>query len=152
MTHFTKFEKGTVKASPIFLGILLFINSISAQIVYEPMEKDVYSFLERLSQKGIIEVDNLVKPLSKKYIADKLIEAKNKIDFLTDLEKDELKFIEKDYFFEIQGFDESNVDKKSLSYFEGDGAERFRFFSYSDNTFRLTANPILGFKFTYPER
>jgi len=152
MTHFTKFEKGTVKASPIFLGILLFINSISAQIVYEPMEKDVYSFLERLSQKGIIEVDNLVKPLSKKYIADKLIEAKNKIDFLTDLEKDELKFFEKDYFFEIQGFDERNVDKKSLSYFEGDGAERFRFFSYSDNTFKLIANPILGFKFTYPER
>ena len=110
MTHFTKFEKGTVKASPIFLGILLFINSISAQIVYEPMEKDVYSFLERLSQKGIIEVDNLVKPLSKKYIADKLIETKNKIDFLTDLEKDELKFFEKDYFFEIQGFDERNVD------------------------------------------
>src|SRR3989304_1222948 len=152
MTHFTKFEKGTVKASPIFLGILLFINSIRSKIVYEPMNKDVYSFLERLSQKGIIEVDNLVKPLSKKYIADKLMETKSKMELLTDLEKDELKFFEKDYFFENQGFDESNVNKKSLSYFEGDGAERFRFFSYSDNTFKLTANPILGFKFNSPER
>jgi hypothetical protein len=141
-----------MKSRLIFLGILLCINSISAQIVYEPMDKDVYSFLERLSQKGIIEVDNLVKPLSKKYIADKLIEAKNKIELLTSLEKDELIFFEKDYFFEIQGFDENNTDKKSLSYFEGDGVERFRFYSYSDKTFKLTANPLIGFNFTYPDR
>lgn len=141
-----------MRSSFIFLGIFLFINSISAQIVYEPMDKNVYSFLERLSQKGIIEVDNLVRPLSKKYIADKLVETKNKIDFLTNLEKDELKFFENNYFLEIQGFDESNVDKKSLSYFNVDGVERFRFFSYSDKTFKLNANPILGFKFTYPNR
>lgn len=141
-----------MKSLLIFLGIFLFINPIKAQIVYEPMEKDVYFFLERLSQKGIIEIDNLVKPLSKKYIADKLAEAKNKIELLTDLEKDELIFFEKDYFFEIQGFDANNTDKKNLSYFEGDGAERFRFFSYSDKTFKLTANPLLGFKFSYPDK
>ena len=123
-----------------------------AQIVYEPMDKDVYSFLQRLSQKGIIEVDNLVKPLSKKYIAHKLIEAKNKLELLTDLEKDELIFFEKDYFLEIQNFDQDSADKKSLSYFSGDGAERFRFFSYGDKIFKLNANPIFGVKFAFPEK
>ena len=141
-----------MKSSFVLLGILLFINSITAQIVYEPMDKNVYAFLERLSQKGIIEVDNLVKPLSKKYIADKIIEAKNKLDLLTDLEKDELVFFEKDYFLEFQNFDKDNADKKSLSYFGGDGAERFRFFSYSDKIFKLNANPIFGVKFAFPEK
>ena len=132
--------------------MLISLCPLKAQIVYEPLEKDVYSYLERLSNKGIIELADLVKPLTKKYISEKLIEAKSKFELLTELEKDELEFFEKDYFFEIKGFTDENKDKKYLSYFESDAAERFRFFSYSDKTFKLNASPIFGFKLTYPDK
>ncbi|OGU38658.1 MAG: hypothetical protein A2315_13215 [Ignavibacteria bacterium RIFOXYB2_FULL_35_12] len=141
-----------MKTIILLLLFLFFISSTAAQIVYEPLYKTVYPFMERLSHRGIIELNDLIKPLSKKYIADKLLEAKSKVEMLTDLEKEELEFFEKDYFLEIEGFAEKNIDKKYLSYFEGDEAERFRFFSYSDKTFKLNANPILGFKLKYPEK
>jgi len=141
-----------MKRLSILIFFLFFVSSTLSQIVYEPLNKDVYPFLERLSHKGIIELNDLVKPLSKKYISGKLLEAKSKIERLTELEKDELEYFEKDYFLEIEGFNEKNKDKKYLSYFEGDAADRFRFFSYSDKTFKLNASPILGFKITYPEK
>ena len=71
---------------------------------------------------------------------------------LTELEKEELEFFLKDYFLEIEGFAEKNKDEKYLSYFEGDAADRFRFFSYSDKTFKLNASPVLGFNLKYPDK
>jgi len=141
-----------MKIKLMLLWVLISLYPLQAQIVYEPLYKDVYPFLERLSFRGIIEFTDLVKPLSKKYISEKLIEAKNKIEMLTELEKDELEFFERDYFLEIHGFVEENKNKKYLSYFEGDEAERFRFFSYGDNTFKFVASPILGFDIAYPDK
>jgi hypothetical protein len=144
--------KEMMKIKLTFFWLLILTYFLSAQIVYEPLNKNVYSYLERLSDKGIIEFTDLVKPLSKKYISEKLIEVKNKIEMLTKLEKDELEFFEKDYFFEIHGFAEENINKKYLSYFEGDEAGRFRFFSYGDKTFKFVANPILGINSTFPDK
>src|SRR4030066_327644 len=134
------------------LWLLTILDPLRAQIAYEPLDKGVYPFLERLNHKGIIELNDLIKPLSKKYISEKLLEAKSKIEMLTELEKHELEFFEKDYFLEIQGFAGENKDEKYLSYFEGDAADRYRFFSYSDKIFKLNASPIFGFKLTYPDK
>jgi len=141
-----------MKITLTILWMLITLYPLKAQIVYEPLNKDVYSYLERLSNKGIIELADLVKPLSRKYISEKLLEAKSNIKMLTELEKDELEFFEKDYFLEIECFAEKNKDKKYLSYFENDATERFRFFCYGDNRFKFIANPILGFDATYPNR
>ena len=144
--------KEMIKIKLVFFWLFTLPYFLSAQIVYEPLNKDVYAYLERLSNKGIIELSSLVKPLSKKYISEKLIEVKSKIEMLTNLEKDELEFFEKDYFFEIHGFVEENNDKKYLSYFESDEAGRFRFFSYGDKTFKFIAFPILGINSTFQDR
>ena len=69
---------------------------------------------------------------------------------LNGLEKEELAFFEKDYYLEIEGFSKKNEDKKSLNYFEKDTAGRFRAFSYSDKTFKLNADPIIGYQVTFP--
>lgn len=132
--------------------MLIIFYPLRSQIVYEPLYKDVYPYLERLSHKGIIEFTDLVKPLSKKYIAEKLIEAKSNIEMLTELERDELEFFEKDYFLEINRFAEENENQKYLNYFEDDEAERFRFFSYGDKTFKAVASPILGFDIAFPDK
>lgn len=135
----------------IFIFFLFFVPSAISQIVYEPLDKSVYPYLERLSHKGIIELDDLIKPLSKKYISEKLVEAKSKIEMLTQLEKEELEFFEKDYFLEIEGFAEKNKDKSYLSYFERDEGDRYRMFSYSDKLFKFNVSPKLGLKITYPD-
>jgi len=141
-----------MKITLTILLILIIFYPLRSQIVYEPLYKDVYPYLERLSHKGIIEFADLVKPLSKKYIAEKLIEAKNNIEMLTELERDELEFFEKDYFLEIHRFAEENENQKYLNYFEDDEAERFRFFSYGDKTFKAVASPILGFDIAFPDK
>ncbi|MGB8321051.1 MAG: hypothetical protein WCE54_23185, partial [Ignavibacteriaceae bacterium] len=131
---------------------ILSSTSLKAQVVYEPLDNEVYTFLDRLSNKGIIEFDDLVKPLSRKYIAQKILEAESKNQMLTPLEREELEFYKKDYFLEIEGFAEKNNDKKFLSIFEKDGADRFRVFSYSDKTFKFNVTPLLGYQMSFPDR
>ena len=47
----------------------VFLSTIAySQVVYEPLWHDVYNYLERLSQKGVIEFDDLFKPVPRKYI------------------------------------------------------------------------------------
>lgn len=134
----------------IVISLLILSIPLNAQVVFEPLYKDVYLFLERLSFKGIIELDDVVKPLSKKYISEKILEAKGKIDKLNNLEKEELDFFEKDYYLEIEGFSNRDGDRENLSYFEKGVADRLRAFSYSDKTFKLNADPIIGYQVTLP--
>jgi hypothetical protein len=139
----------------ILIFTLIFSLSLpvlKAQVVYEPLDNEVYSFLERLGNKGIIEFDDLLKPLPRKYISEKILEAENKIQMLNNLEKEELEFYKKDYFLEIDGFDKKNEDKKFLSIFAKDSAGRFRAFSYSDKIFKFNASPIIGYQMSFPEK
>ena len=62
----------------IFLFLALNYLAV-AQVVYEPLHRDVYSFLARLSQKSVIVFDDQVRPVSRKYIAQKLLEVIRKI-------------------------------------------------------------------------
>jgi len=64
----------------ISLSFLLFTFSLlQAQSTPEPLYNDVYNYLSRLAQKGVIEFNDEVKPLSRKYIFEKLLEVKSVI-------------------------------------------------------------------------
>ena len=52
---------------------------VSAQIVNVELTSGVYDFLERMNLKEVIILDDEAKPYSRKYIAEKIIEIKNKI-------------------------------------------------------------------------
>ena len=166
------------RISPLLIFIFFLLASFTlvfAQIVYEPLYNDVYKFLERLSQKGIIRFDDLIKPVSREYIAGKLIEVKCKMENgkwemgnLTNVEKEQLDFYLMDYSFEIyfiknkikksSGLDSIETRCKALR----SGSEypilnrqfsilssstgRWRLFSYSDSLFKLNLNPILGYE------
>lgn len=124
--------------------IVIFSSGTSAQVVYEPLHSDVYEFLSRIAQKGIIELDDQVKPLPRIYIAEKLIEANGKIS-LTMLEKEELEFYKSDFYNEI-GFIDGKALNKNTGFFEKDDAGRLRLFFYRDSLFKLNLSPILGLK------
>ena len=89
----------------IFVLLLGMLQYISAQVVNEPIKSDVYTYLSVLSQKGIISnYRDLVKPLSRKYIAKKLVEAQKKSEKLTRIQKEELSFYYKEFGYEIEHY------------------------------------------------
>ena len=95
-----------MKKTLFTLTILIIFLSISAksQTVYEPLYNDVYSFLDKMAQKGIIEFDDQIKPIARKYIAEKLTEVVSKQSSvssgLTEIEQEELEFYLKDFGIE----------------------------------------------------
>jgi hypothetical protein len=118
----------------------------TAQVVYEPLDRDVYSFLLRLSQKSVIVFDDQVRPVSRKYIAQKLLEASEKANQLTSLEKDELTFYSKDFKREFDFINNVKIDSSQITIVGHDDGDRFRFFGYRNNLFSLNLSPILGIK------
>jgi len=127
--------------------LLLALSSFAfAQVVYEPLHRDVYKFLSRLSQKSIIVFDDQVRPVSRKYIAQKLIEASEKSYELTSLEKEELEFYSKDFKFEFDIINNIKIDSSQLRIVGYDAGDRLRLFSYRNNFFSLNLSPILGYK------
>ncbi len=173
-----------IKKALIIL-VLVFMNSIinhkssfiNAQVVYVPLENGVYSFLERQNLKGLIELDDEVKPFSRIYIAHKLIELESEYKFkfknqdkeiLNEVENDELDFYLQEYFYEIQNV---NPDKSAKMLKAEDNSssklipgqvfknhpnsagrqpikERWFLFSYSDSMFNLKLSPTAGYGIT----
>jgi hypothetical protein len=129
-----------------FLAVILITanTSIHSQVVYEPLYEDVYNFLRRISQKGIIEFDDLIRPLPRKYISNKLLETDSLSSRLTSLERDELKFFLKDFYHERWLGEGNNKQTEHLDYFGHDPADRWRMFSYGGDGFKMNADLILG--------
>ena len=84
----------------------------------------------------MIEFNDEFRPLPRKYIAEKLLNAEKQSGKLTEVEMEDLKFYKKDYFFEI-GFIEDKHEEKYSDFFGKDPAGRWRVFSYGDNNFKL---------------
>ena len=129
----------------IFLFLVL-SSFAFAQVVYEPLHRDVYKFLARLSQKSVVVFDDQVRPVSRKYIAQKLIEASEKSYELTSLEKEELEFYSKDFKFEFDMINDVKIDSSQITIVGYDEGDRLRLFGYHNNFFSLNLSPILGIK------
>jgi len=69
-------------------------TSLFGQSIYEPIyNSSIYDFLERLSNKNIIELFTDIRPITRQQIAEKLIQVNEQIDKLTSIEKDRLDFV-----------------------------------------------------------
>ena len=128
-----------------FLIILFNHHSINlhSQVVFVQLENGVYEFLERLSLKGIINLDDEIKPLSRIYIAAKLIEIQSSFirnnNLINHLEIEELKFYKEEFDYEINQIlkiSYSELEKDLIAQLRSD-KERWFLFSYSDSLFNL---------------
>lgn len=143
-----------MKILPLSILVLsLFIGQsfVSAQTVYEPVDNDIYSFMNHLAQKGIIGFNDQVKPVPRRYIAQKLIEINVNSDKLTSWEKEEVSFYRREFGQEIdfiippvQLNNSKETPKPYLNYLGNDKYGRLRLFSYSDSLFKLNISPVLG--------
>ncbi|GAB4286761.1 MAG: hypothetical protein Kow0098_02380 [Ignavibacteriaceae bacterium] len=127
--------------------LLFLISAASAQVVFEPLHSDVYNFLSRLSQKGLIEFNDNIRPVTRQYIYSLLKEAELKRNELTRLEKDELFFFLQDYYQESRNDYLPDDLHKLFTGVGKDPAGRYRLFAYSDDLFRVNLSPILGYSY-----
>lgn len=135
--------------------IFLFSAATFSQTVFEPIQSSVYNFLDIMAQKGIIVFNDIAKPVTRKYIAEKLqqlksLETENPDSantILTPLEINELNFYLKDYGIELSFIENSKSKiQNSTTLVNWDQFDRWRMFSYNDSLFTLSASPILGYQ------
>lgn len=130
--------------SCIIIIILGTLQVLYAQINYEPLESEIYNFLQRCSQKGLIEYSGYIKPVSRYLIAHKLKELTIIKENLTSLEKEELDLFLRKYWNEI---DTTKFDKKGkLFLFQKDNQDIFRAINYRNNITYLNIDPIIGYE------
>lgn len=110
----------------LFVLILVISGSLSAQPVYERHTHEVYNYLARMAQKGLLVFNDNSRPLSKTYIKSCLDSVALHISTLTNTEKKELEFYKKEFT-------------------EG---ERKRILAASGNGFTVSADPILTASYT----
>jgi len=132
----------------ILIPLSIFLISISiktySQVVYEPLSSSVYGFLERMDLKDNTVIHGEVKPFSRIYIAEKLLDLDGNKTELNSLESDELEFYKKEYAIELSKLKNENT-KEELSYFHNDKNGRFRAFTFSNQYFTFAADPVLGY-------
>jgi hypothetical protein len=138
--------------------LIMFIISVSisfGQTVFEPVKSDVYTFMDLMAQKGIIQFYDEIRPVSREYIAKKLLEINQTGDRrpengsrLTDLEREELDFYLKDFGMEIANLNNKpdNKDSSFTTIINADPYDRYRLFAYGDTLFKINASPILGYE------
>ncbi|HVO74875.1 MAG TPA: capsule assembly Wzi family protein [Ignavibacteriaceae bacterium] len=131
-------------------AFLLLCSSVYAQAVFEPDISTIYDFLHRLSVKGVIEFNDEVLPLPRIFLARKLEELNLHLDELTELEKEELSFYQKEFYPEIDLMreDSSQISNDKLQLFNFSPHAGFRAFLYHDKDFTLNIDPVIGFSFT----
>ena len=124
----------------LFFFIIITVSSftiIYAQSVFEPVNSSVYSFLERLTIKDIINYHDDIKPISRKEIASFLINAEKNSD-LTEIDKKDLKFYEEEYADEIDMITgKSLFNLPSTEWLSSNRTGRLRLFNYRDSTFSI---------------
>ena len=140
-----KYLKGTY----ILLTITLITAHGYAQVVYEPTFKTSYDFLSRMAQRGIISLDDVVLPLSRVYIQEKLNEVYFKYRELTLLENKELDFYLKDYLFDRVTLDSMHKGSEPPIIFRQTHNDRFRALAYRNKDFTVNVQPIIGAEMSF---
>lgn len=131
----------------VFFVLIIVVSKVNSQDIPQHISNQgIYELIDELANDGIIEINSAVKPYSRKFIAEKLIEASNKPDNLSKRQISEIKFYSNDYSLEserlpyskIRLFRKDNVDISLIQ----------PAFYYSDSVFRARILPVLGMHIT----
>jgi hypothetical protein len=81
----------------IFFVTLVANQNLSSQIIWEDNRSMIYPFLDRMADKGVIELNDVVQPISHQQIISCLDSLRKKSTQLSSLEQKEL-----DFYFEFE--------------------------------------------------
>jgi len=129
--------------SLVFCSFIVFAQDIPEHISYTR----IYDYLDELAGDGIISLNSVIKPYSRSFILDKLLEAQKRLDELNKRQRDELAFFLNDYALEQGKLPDSHVniwkDEFSSAALVQPG------FHYRDTIFRARITPLLGMHITH---
>jgi len=135
------------------LSTSIFIPSqVNSQVVWQHVDHtSIYEFLDEMANMKLIEINSAVKPYSRTFISEKLLELNSHIAVLNQRQRKELEYFIKEYSKEFRAGKE--MDYIGKNYF-GQGripfanrARRADLFYYRDTVFMFSLNPILGANF-----
>ena len=122
----------------IFLScIVFFYNHSSAQTIFENNRSEVYPFLNRMAQKGLVQFDDIIQPVTRTHINQALVDLQNKKIQLSITEQKELSF----YLEEFAIIVDTN---SKLDLFKNDYNKRWRSFRLQSKEFVVNGDPIIG--------
>lgn len=139
----------------LILLISLFNIGNCQDVPLSPSHNSVYSFLDELANAKIIEINSGIKPYSRKFIYEKLVEANEKSKLLNNRQKNEIEFYIRQYTFEkmdsINSFSQTskiNIFKKS-KYFSTNHSPLG--FFYKDINVGIALKPVWGIRYMVNE-
>jgi len=138
-----------MKKFSLLLFIVLIYANASSQVVYEHVSRDaIYDFLDELANEKLISINSVVKPYSRTFIAEKLVEAQQKAEQLSKRQQKEIEFYMKDYRLEVE---KVTRGMKPLNLFPKQDhiatALNPLGLHYRDSLFALSVRPIWGINY-----
>jgi len=136
------------------LLLLIFFNIIlsytQSQTVYEHISNtNVYDFLDELANNKVIEINSAIKPYSKIFIAEKLLEAKKEGGQLSKRQKKEIDFYLISYQIEL---DEQLTLSKKYDVFKKNKQLSSLInpltLLYKNKEYNFSLKPILGYEYS----
>lgn len=126
----------------VVLFCLSFATSQS-QIIYEDTRSMIYPYLTRLADKGLIELQDVVLPITHQQINVCLQELQLKRNLLSKIELAELDFYKREYQLPVQPTD---TVMQGLKILEKDHAQRLRGATVGNGNFFMQLDPVSGMK------
>lgn len=108
---------------------------LHAQTIWENHRSDIYPYLYRMAQKGLIDFQDIVQPVSRLQIANALDSLQAKKIQLSSIEQKELVF----YLQEFKSIEGS--EKAKISLLKKDANQRLRGLFFHHKDFQLNADP-----------
>jgi len=135
------------------LYFLLQAATLFSQVVYQHVsDKNIYDFLDELASSKIIEINSVIKPYSRMFIADKLKQAESANEQLNKRQNKELEFYLLEYKLEIDSlpdypskFDIFKKNKNLATAINPLGL------FYKDKLFTLSVKPVWGINYFFNE-
>ncbi|GAB6281879.1 MAG: hypothetical protein STSR0008_06220 [Ignavibacterium sp.] len=130
----------------IFFLITILSIQIFSQSSLEPLNNNVYDFLDRVSIKGIIDFNPLIKPLTRTEIIKYLSVIENNKSKLSSVEQQDLNWFLKEYAEDIYSEQMQNKDLKEGIIYRNE-LSRYRIFYYKDSLLTFNFTPTFRFEF-----
>lgn len=136
----------------IFILTIISVIPLSAQVVYQHItNKNIYDYVDELANLQVVDINSVVMPYSRMFIADKLVEAGLTPELLNRRQIKELEFYKNEYRLEI----DSLPDFRKVNFFKkkknlATSINPLGFF-YKDKLFTFSIKPIWGINYFFNE-
>jgi hypothetical protein len=131
--------------NPLIKGLLFSLlliqiqGTVLAQNIFENHRTEVYPYLSRMAQKGLVTIDDYIQPISRQAILMALLELQKNESILSKIEKAELNFYLKEYNT-IEGL--TNKDNTKADLLKKDENGRWRTIAIHAKDFQFNIDPI----------